>query len=689
MNSTPLNPILSRDFHIPFNDITAEHVEPGFRAALEAAQNELDALTQDETPPTFETTLGALDALVERLNRVAGIAYHLMSVRNSPEMRTAFNAVLPAYSGFMAKLSLNDALWQRIKAYAETSEAETLTGVRKRHLEKTLREFVRAGADLPPEQKQRFEAVKVELSQLHTQFSENVLDATNAFEMVLTDEADLTGLPDSARAQAKVNAEAKGLEGYRFTLQAPSYLPFMKHSERRELREHLYQAYVNRASEGELNNRPLIDKILTLRRELADLLGYANFADYVLEENMVGSSAAALEFEEDLYEATLPHWQREVEALKDFANKLGIENLQAHDLAFVSERLRKEQFELDEEELRPYFPLNRVLAGLYEIAERTFGVTITEAPNEQVWHPDVEFYEVRDEAGTHLGSFYADWFPREDKRAGAWKAGFIVGGPQGDMFEPHLAVIAANFSPPQQGEPALLTHREVQTIFHEFGHLLHHVLSQVEVASRGGTNVPRDWVELPSQIMENWTYERDALDLFARHFETGEPLPEELYQKMMAARTFMEANAQMRQLSFGTVDLKLHESYMPEQDGDVIAYGNAQMERFVVKPEFAHNNFLNAFGHVFSGGYAAGYYSYKWSEVLDADAFTRFKDEGIFNRKTGRDFVNSVLSRGDSDDPAELFRAFMGRDPEVGALIERNLGQSVSQSEAQPQATGD
>ena len=679
-----MNPILSRDFLIPFNDITADQVEPGFRTALETAQTDLDALTQDETPPTFETTLGALDALVERLNRVAGIAYHLTAVRNSPEMRAAFNAVLPIYSSFMAKLSLNDALWQRLKAFAETPEAEALTGVKKRHLDKTLLEFVRAGADLPPEQKQRVEEIKVELSQLHNTFSENVLDATNAFEMIITDEADLAGLPDSLLAQAKASAEAKDVEGYRFTLQIPSYLPFMKQSENRELREQMYQAYVNRASSGELNNRPLIDQILKLRGELAGLLGYANFADYTLEENMVGSSINALQFEEELYGATLPHWQREIEVLSDFATKLGIDDLQAHDLAFVSERLRKEQFELDEEELRPYFPLNRVLAGLYEIAERTFGVTITETPNEQVWHPDVEFYEVRDEAGTHLGSFYADWFPREDKRAGAWKAGFIVGGPSGDSFDPHLAIIAANFSPPQEGRPALLTHREVQTIFHEFGHLLHHVLSRVEVASRGGTNVPRDWVELPSQIMENWTYERDALDLFARHHETGEPLPEPLYQKMMAARTFMEANAQMRQLSFGTVDLKLHESYSPEADGDVIAYANAQMERFVVKPEFAHNNFLTAFSHVFTGGYAAGYYSYKWSEVLDADAFSRFRDEGIFNRETGRDFVEAVLSRGDSEDPALLFREFMGRDPEVGALIERNLGQPVTQLEAQP-----
>ena len=348
--------------------------------------------------------------------------------------------------------------------------------------------------------------------------------------------------------------------------------------------------------------------------------------------------------------------------------------MQPYDLAYLTEKLRKAKYDLDEEELRPYFPLENVLSGLFDITERLFGVTVGKRENSKVWHEDVEFYDLFDESGTHLGSFYADWFPRESKQGGAWKNGFIIGGPDGAAFDPHLAVIVANFTPPQAGKPALLTHREVQTIFHEFGHLLHHVLSRVEVRERGATNVPRDWVELPSQIMENWTWERDALDLFARHYETGEPIPEALFDKMTAARTFMEASAQMRQLSLGTVDLTLHTDYAPERDGDVIRYGNRVMEPFVFHPEFAHNSFLTAFTHVFAGGYASGYYSYKWSEVLDADAFSRFKNEGIFNRKTGRDYVEAVLSRGDSADPAELFREFMGRDPDASALIERNLG---------------
>ncbi len=670
-----MNPLLSRDFLIPFDEIRAEHVEEGVGEALERAEGELERLLANPETPSYENTLAALGDLSERLGRVVGVVSHLNAVRNSPELRQAYNRVVPLYSAFYAKLPLDERLWRRLERFAGTPEAQGLTGVQARHLEKTLREFKRAGADLPLEQKARVEAIQVELSQLGTKFAENVLDSTNAFELLLSED-DLAGLPETAVAQARANAEAKGLAGYRFTLQIPSYEPFMQYAERRDLRRRMYEAYTSRASSGELDNAPLLARILALRRERAEIHGYADFADYRLAEHMVNSAAAAQGFEEELYRKTLPYWRSEVADLERFAEReLGLARLEPWDVSYAVEKLRNSRFELSDEELRPYFPLEQVLAGLFDIAGRLFGVSVEERENPQVWRPDVRFYDLFDETGLHLGSFYADLFPREDKRAGAWMNRFITGGPSEDEgFEPHLALMCANFTQPQGDKPALLTHREVQTLFHEFGHLLHHLLSRVEVRERAGTNVAWDFVELPSQLLENWTYEKEALERFARHFETLERIPEALYQKIVKARTFMEANAQMRQLSFGLVDLAFHTAYDPEKDGDAIPYGNRLMERFSIRPEFAHTHFLNAFSHVFAGGYAAAYYSYKWAEVLEADAFSRFKAEGVFNPETGRAFAKAILSQGDSADPAELFRRFMGRDPDVDALIRRNLG---------------
>ena len=680
----PTNPLLSRTFRIPFDQIRPEHVVPAVRHALAEAERELAELIaqQRQGEPKYASTLGRLDALLERLERTIGPVAHLLGVMNTPELRDAYNTVLPEFSAFYAKLPLNEGLWRAIKAFGETSEAAALSGTRRRHLEKTLREFIRAGAELPPEKKARVEAIRVELSRLQTRFADNALDATNAWELVVIDPADLAGLPPSARALARASAQAKGIEGWRFTLQIPSFQPFMQYAENRQLRRKMYSAYMNRASEGEHDNRPLITEILKLRRELAELLGYRDFADYRLEENMARSGRRALEFEQDLTERTEPFWRDEVDELVAFAREeLEFDPIEPWDVAFATEKLRLARFELDEEELRPFFPLEGVLSGMFEIAARLFGIRVTERSIPEVWHPEVRFYEVHDEDGTHLGSFYADWFPRESKRSGAWMDSLITGGPRPHVWEPHLGLMVANFSPPEGDNPALLTHREVQTAFHEFGHLLHHLLSRVEIPARAGTNVPRDWVELPSQIMENWTWERKALDLFAQHWETGEPIPEELYRKMLAARTFMGASHQMRQLSFGTLDLDVHIHFNPGRDGPVIPYTQELMSRFVIRPDFARNHFITAFTHVFAGGYAAGYYSYLWSEVLDADAFTRFQREGIFDRETGRAYVDAILSRGDSAESAELFREFMGRDPDPEALLRRNLGVPAQEPE--------
>ncbi len=679
-NGVPMsdtNPLLQDEpLPIPFHRIRPEHVVPGIRAALARAEAEMDELVAAEGERTYENTVARLEEITERLSRAIRPVAMLVGVMNSPELREAYETILPEFSAFFARIALNGDLWLAVKAAAQSPGAASLDRVRRRHLEKTVRAFVRAGADLDAEGKARAEALQVELSQLETEFSNHVLDSTNAWELVLTDEAELAGLPDSARAQARAAAEEKGVEGWRFTLHQPSVMPFLQYSERRELRQKIHQAYVNRASEPPFDNRPLVGRILALRRELARLLGFRDWADYQLQEAMAGSGGRAVEFEDDLTARTRPYWEREMEALQAFArDELGLDPLEPWDTAFAIERMRRSRFGLDAEEVRPYFPMDRVQDGFFELARRLFGVEVRERKVEEVWHPDVRFYDAFDEGGRRLGGFYTDWFPRESKRGGAWMSGVVLGGPTpSGGWDEHLATIAGNMSPPEGERPALLTHREVETVFHEMGHLLHHMLSRVEVRELGGTTVPTDWVELPSQIMESWTWERPALDLFARHWQTDEPIPEELFQKMKAARNFMAAHAQMRQLAFGTLDLDLHVRFDPEGGEDPIARSREVMSRFHPRPDFARDHFVTGFTHIFAGGYAAGYYSYLWSEVLVADAFSRFEREGLFSREVGSAFVDAVLSRGDDTDPAELFREFMGRDPDPDALLRRNLG---------------
>jgi oligopeptidase A len=529
---------------------------------------------------------------------------------------------------------------------------------------------------LPPEKKKQLEAIDVELAQLTTRFAENVLDSTNRFELIVTDERQLAGLPPTAVEMARESAESKGKAGWRFTLQQPSYVAVMTYLEDGSIRERMYRAYQTRATSGEHDNRPILPRILELRRQKAALLGFADFADFVLEDRMAHTGAAAAAFLEDLRAKTEPFFRRENEELAAFRRELegaGAPPLEPWDIAYYAEKLRRARFDFDEEMLRPYFPLERVVAGMFELVSRLFDIRVQEQEGVAVWDGAVRFYHLYDGSGALLGGFYADWFPRENKRDGAWMEALITGGPLAGGFVPHLGLMCGNLTPPAGGKPSLLTHRDVETIFHEFGHLLHHLLSRVEVRSLAGTNVAWDFVELPSQIMENWCWERESLDLFARHYETGEPLPEDLYQRLRRSRTFRAANAQMRQLSFGFVDLALHRLYEPARDGDLTAYTRALFERFSPAPLPAEHASIYSFTHLFANpvGYAAGYYSYKWAEVLDADAFTRFQREGIFNAEVGRRFRDTILSRGNAEDPAELYRAFMGRDPDPSALLAR------------------
>jgi oligopeptidase A len=664
------NPLLSVTFHIPFDQVRAEHVEPGIRELIALSQSHIDKIVGDGAPRSFDNTMLALENSTENLDYALAVVRHLESVATTPELRAAWNAVEPEASAFYSQIPLNEGLWKQLQSYSTTGDAGSLQGTRRRFLTKTLDSFRRHGAELDPAGKKRMAEIDVELSKVTTKFSENVLDSTNAFELIITDEAKLAGLPPSAVAAARQSAESKKADGWRFTLQAPSYIPVLTYMDNREIREKLYRAFSTRATEAERDNRPLLKRIIELRREKARLLGFPDFADFVLHDRMAHKGGRAMTFLEELKIKTDPFFAKENSTLEAFAGQ----KLEPWDVGYWAEKQRRALYDFDEEELRPYFPAERVVEGMFAIVERLYGIKVKRQTGIPVWHPDVRYYEVHDRDGVLLGAFYADWYPRESKRDGAWMEGFITGTFDSGHFEPHLGCICGNLTPPIGDKPALLTHREVETIFHEFGHLLHHVLSRVEVRSLAGTSVAWDFVELPSQIMENWCWEREALDLFARHYQTGEAIPEDLFQKMVLARTYRGANTQMRQLGFGFVDLKLHREYDPARDGDVITYARDVLQPFAAAKFPENYAMIAGFTHLFSSpvGYGAGYYSYKWAEVLDADAFTRFRDEGIFSPHAGAAFREHILSKGDSEDPAELYRKFMGRDPDPDALLLRS-----------------
>ncbi len=671
------NPLFELQFKIPFDRIRAEQVEPAVAELLRQSQAKLEAIIADKRPRTYENTLKALENISRNLDYAMGVTGHLESVATYPELRTAYNNVQEPVSEFYSSIVLSEGLWKALQEYEKTADAKALDPIRARHLRKTMEDFKRHGAALPPDDKKKLAAIHVELAKLTTKFSQNVLDATNAFELIVEDEKQLRGLPESAVKAARADAERKGKPGWRFTLQAPSLMAVMTYLDDSSIREKIYWASNTRASSGETDNRPVLARILELRAEEAKLLGYANFADFVLEDRMATKGEKAVRFVNDLREKSEAQFRAENEELRAFRNEnLGKNagDLKPWDVAYWAEKQRKALYDFDEEELRPYFPFPQVLDGLFEIARRLYGIRVTETDTLTTWHPSVRTFTIHDADGEHLGSFFADFFPRESKRGGAWMDALITGEPGRFGFSPHLGLICGNLTPPMGGGPALLTHMEVQTIFHEFGHLLHHLLSRVPVRSLAGTHVAWDFVELPSQIMENWCWERVALDLFARHHRTGEPIPENLFRKMVRAKNFRSANAMMRQLGFATVDLALHVLYDPAKDGDVIEYARRQLAPFAVAPLPEGYAMIASFSHLFSSpvAYAAGYYSYKWAEVLDADAFSRFKREGVFNRRTGGEFRRLLLSRGNSDEPMELFRRFMGREPDPNALLERS-----------------
>lgn len=672
------NPLL-QDFDLPpYASIRPEHIAPAVEHILAENRAALaELLAQPAEQLDWNTLVVRLDELNERLQRAWGPVQHLNSVCNSVELRTAYEACLPLLSAYWTELGQNAELFNAYQALADSPAAAQFDVGQRTQLQHALRDFRLSGIDLPQEQQQRYGEISARLAELGSRFSNQVLDATQAWTQHFVDASALAGLPDSALAQMAQAAQAKGLDGWLVTLEFPSYYAVMTYADDRSLREALYQAYATRASDqgpyaGEHDNGPLMVEILELRQELAQLLGYSNYAELSLATKMAQSPREVEDFLRDLARHSKPFALRDLAELQAFARQQGLDQLCSWDTSYYAEKLRQSRYSLNQEEVRTYFPIDRVLSGLFTLVQRLFNIEIRELPDADRWHPDVRLFEVC-ESGQPLGRFFLDLYARSHKRGGAWMDGArdrrrtITGALQ----EP-VANLVCNFTPAVNGQPALLTHDEVTTLFHEFGHGLHHLLTRIEHAGVSGINgVPWDAVELPSQFLENWCWEPEGLALISAHFQTGERLPDSLLQRMLAARNFQSGMMMMRQLEFSLFDMEIHAQY---GDGRSIQQILQQVrdEVAVLQPP-AYNRFANSFSHIFAGGYAAGYYSYKWAEVLSADAFSRFEEEGILNESTGRAFREAILAQGGSREPLALFIDFRGRAPSNEALL-RHLG---------------
>ena len=687
-----MHPYLAPDFEIKWSTLTPETIVPSIRHALADAKEAVEKISaQTATEATYESSFLALENATETLSHGWSRLHHLDSVSDNPPQREALNTLLPEVTDFYSSLSLNPRLFNVLNTFSDSEQIDALSDIQRRHVEETLEDFKNSGAALPDDRKARIAALDSELSLLTKEYSEHVLDSTNAWDLVITDKEKLAGLPDSAIAGAAANAKSKDLpEGsYRFTLQFPSMFPVMQYADDEDLRKTVWKASTQVASKNPFDNSDLVWKILKLRQEKAEILGHQNFASLTLQRRMARNGHNALAFIEQLHDRVKDRFLKEAKQLSDYkAAKTNIPAapLEPWETAYYAEMQRKESFDIDDELLRPYFPVKGVMDGMFQIASRIFGITITQKetvhnpgstiqdpqsqPPVETWHPEVTFFEIHDsKSGQHLGSFYADWHPRETKRGGAWMNSLHTG----DTGEPHLGLIIGNMSPPVGDTPALLTHGEVETIFHEFGHLLHGLLSDVPVKSLSGTSVAWDFVELPSQIMENFCWERETLNLFARHYQTGEPIPENLFQKMVAAKNYMSASAFMRQLSLAKLDLELHMNLATYLDRDLDEVDREILADYRAPQKTESPSMIRRFGHLFSSptGYAAGYYSYKWAEVLDADAFTRFQAEGILNEQTGLSFREHILSKGNSAPAEILYENFMSRPADPLPLLTR------------------
>jgi oligopeptidase A len=687
-----MNPLLTGQGLPPFAEIQPEQVVPAITELLGKVNNDLTQL-EANINPTWVGLVEPLDRLTESIGWSWSIVGHLMGVKNSPELRAAHEEMQPQVVQFWMRLGQSTALYRGYKAIKASAEWATYEPAQKRIIEAAIRDMELSGVGLTGETKQRFNDIQLALAELANKFSNNVLDATKAYSLTLTKPAEIAGLPESLLGQAAQAARAAGHEAatptdgpWVITLDAPSYSPFMQHSQRRELREQVYKALVSRAASGEYNNLENIDRILELRREMSNILGYANFAELSLASKMAPNVAAVENLLESLRSSSFEAAKQDLEDLREFAISKGAaeaNNLKHWDIAYWAERLREAKFDFNAEELRPYFPLEQVLSGLFNLAHKLFGITITAADGTApIWNPDVRYFQIVNEQQQPIAYFYLDPYSRPaEKRGGAWMADCVsrakMTDVDGSTVRLPVAYLICNQTPPVDGKPSLMTFGEVETLFHEFGHGLQHMLTTVDyVGASGISNVEWDAVELPSQFMENWCYDRPTLLSLGKHYETGEPLPEHYYQKLLAARTFMSGSGMLRQIHFSWLDLELHGRYQPGGQESIADVRNRLAKITMVIPPLPEDNFLCAFGHIFAGGYAAGYYSYKWAEVLSADAFAAFEDAGLDDPDaigtTGRRFRDTVLSLGGSQHPMEVFTAFRGREPDPAALLRHN-----------------
>lgn len=671
------NPLLSMDGLPPFSKIKPEHVQPAVQQAISDAKQCIADVLRSSDSFTWDNLVAPLEETDDRLGRIWSPVSHMNSVVNNDELRAAYETCLPLLSEYQTFVGQHAGLYQAYQQLADSNEFRRLSQAQQQQVSNTLRDFRLSGIALEEAQQQRYGQIVSRLSELASQFNNQVMDATQGWVKHITDETELAGLPDSAKAAAAQQAQSRELAGWVFTLDIPSYLPVMMYADNRALREEAYTAFTTRASDqgpnaGKWDNSPLIEEILALRHELAQLLGFANYAERSLATKMAHSTEQVLAFLGDLAARSRPQAQSDLAELQAYAQaEHAVSELAAWDIAYYSEKLKQHRYAISNEALRPYFPEQKVVQGLFDVVKRIFGMRIKPHLAVETWHPDVRFYDIIDAAGELRGSFYLDLYARAHKRGGAWMDDCMGRRYRRDGQLQHpVAYLTCNFNGPVDGKPALFTHDEVVTLFHEFGHGLHHMLTQIDVAGVAGINgVPWDAVELPSQFLENWCWEPEALAVISGHYETGEALPQSELEKLLAAKNFQSAMQMLRQLEFALFDFRLHREYDSQQGGRVqqILDDVRRQTAVIVPPAF--NRFQHSFSHIFGGGYAAGYYSYKWAEVLSADAFSRFEEEGIFNPQTGRDFLQHILEKGGSDEPMTLFKAFRGHEPRIDALL--------------------
>ena len=667
-----MNPLLTPFDTAPFSKIKNEHFKPAFLQTIEDTRAEIDAIVNNTSEPTFENTIEVLEFSGQQLDRISSVFFNLNAAETNEEIQKIAQEVSPLLSEFSNDITLNEALFIRVKTVYEQKDQLKLTVEQDTLLDKKYKSFSRNGANLPEGKKKRLREIDAELSKLKLKFGENVLAETNKYQKRLTDENQLDGLPEGEKEAAAQLAKSKDKEGWLVTLDYPSYIPFMKYAKNRELRKELSLVFGSKGFHNdELDNQKIVLGITSLRHERAVLLGYKTHAHFVLEERMAEAPEKVHEFLDELLEKAKPAAEREFKQLEDFAKELdGIDQLQKWDGSYYSEKLKQKLFDLDDEKLKPYFKLENVIAGVFTVAEKLFGLTFEEVSTIDTYHEEVKTYQVYDSSGNHISLFYADFHPRAGKRGGAWmtsyKSQYVKNGAN---VRPHISNVC-NFTRSTPSKPSLLTFNEVTTLFHEFGHGLHGMLANTTYPSLSGTSVYWDFVELPSQVMENWCYEKDALELFATHFETGEVIPMDLVQKIKESATFQEGMATLRQISFGLLDMSWHGAD-PSKITNVKEHETIVFEDTDLYPKTSETCMSTAFSHIFQGGYSSGYYSYKWAEVLDADAFAYFKEKGIFNKEVATKFKDNVLSKGGTEKPMVLYKRFRGAEPKVEALLER------------------